>query len=135
MILQRPSASRAVPLSGCIIAVVDDDRSVLESLDLLLQSAGYVVRLFASGKALLESGNFQDIDCLISDIDLPEIDGFELLRLVHLQMPKLPVILITGHHDIQKQSRSIGARYTQLFEKPFNPDELLITVGMAVHNP
>jgi hypothetical protein len=77
------------------IAVVDDDQRILESLGSLLESADYAVRLLPSALALLESGCLAEIDCLISDIDMPVMDGFELLRTVHLARPELPIILIT----------------------------------------
>src|SRR5262249_47994365 len=71
-----------------VVAVVDDDQRILESLENLLESAGHTVRLFASAPALLESGSLAEIDCLISDIDLPRINGFELMRLVHESRPE-----------------------------------------------
>ena len=61
-----------------VIAVVDDDRRILESLEMLLASADYDVRLFSSATALLESGGLREIDCLISDVGMPVMDGFEL---------------------------------------------------------
>src|SRR4051794_36666278 len=82
--------------SGSMIAVVDDDRRILGALEILLESADYAARLFASGAALLESNCLEDIDCLISDIGMPGMDGFELLRLVRHARPGLPIILITG---------------------------------------
>ena len=96
--------------SGSIIAVVDDDQRILESLEILLESADHAVRLFASGAALLESGCLAHIDCVISDIDMPEIDGFELLRAVHAARPGLPIILITGHPEILNRLPPIGAQ-------------------------
>ena len=89
--------------SGFLVAVVDDDERILRSLEYLLESADYAVRLFASGTALLQSGCLPEIDCLISDIDMPGIDGFELLRLVHAARPGLPMILITGYPDTLKR--------------------------------
>ena len=77
--------------------------SILRSLEYLLESADYAVRLFASAAALLESGCLPEIDCLISDIDMPGMDGFELLRLVHAARPGLPTILITGYPDRLKR--------------------------------
>ena len=74
---------------GFIIAVVDDDRRILESLKNLLESADHAVRLFSSATALLESGCVAEVDCLISDIDLPVMDGFELLRVVQAAQPAL----------------------------------------------
>ena len=85
--------------SAFVVAVVDDDQSILRSLEYLLESADYSVRLFTSARALLDSGCLPEIDCLISDIDMPGIDGFELLRRVHAARPALPTILITGYPD------------------------------------
>ena len=118
-----------------ILAVVDDDRRVLESLENLLGSAGHTVRTFPSAAALLESAILADIDCLISDIDLPKIDGFELLRLANAARPDLPVILITGHPEMAKRSALGGSRGYRLFRKPFDGEELLTAVSDAVRQP
>ena len=118
-----------------ITAVVDDDRRVLESLEDLLESAGHGVRLFVSAAALLESGSLADIDCLISDIDLPTIDGFELLRLASAARPQLPIILITGHADMAKRFRAGAPSCYRLFEKPFDGREMLVAVSGALQRP
>ena len=115
-----------------VIAVVDDDRSVLESLEMLLASAEYDVRLFSSATALLESGGLLEIDCLISDIGMPVMDGFELARTVHAARPELPVILITGRPDLRNRSPLDVPGHYRLFKKPFNGPELLTTVGDAL---
>ena len=120
---------------GFIVAVVDDDQRILESLEDLLESGDHTARLFASGTGLLESGCLAEIDCLISDIDLPKIDGLELLRLVHAARPELPAILITGHPELVNRSLSIGAGHYRLFKKPFNGQELLTAVSGALRNP
>lgn len=119
----RPSA---------LVAVVDDDRSVLRSLEYLLESADYDARLFTSAPALLDSGCLAEIDCLISDIDMPDMDGLELLRLVHAARPGLPTILITGHADRLKGGQAPGGIPHRVFRKPFQPDELLAAVTEAV---
>ena len=118
-----------------IIAVVDDDQGVLESLESLLESAGYAVRTFPSAAALLESAILADIDCLISDIDLPKIDGFELLRLANAARPELPAILITGHPELAKRSSLGASRGYRLFRKPLDGEELLTVVSNAVRKP
>lgn len=115
-----------------ITAVVDDDQGVLESLENLLESAGHTVRAFPSAAALLESGSLADIDCLITDIDLPKIDGFELLRLANATRPELPVILITGHAEMAKRAAPIGSGRYRLFKKPFDGQEFLLAVDAAM---
>ena len=111
--------------------MVDDDPSLLESLDSLLASAGFSVRPFASATALLDSGALPEIDCLISDIGLPEMDGLELARVARASRPRLPVILITGQADATNQAAGSLQHY-RLFKKPFNAQELLVAVNEAL---
>jgi FixJ family two-component response regulator len=118
--------------SGFVVAVVDDNESVLQALHYLLESADYAVRLFTSAVELLESGCIAEIDCLISDIDMPDMDGLELLRLVHAARPGLPTILITGHPDRLKRVPAPGGTAHRMFRKPFQADELLAAVSEAV---
>jgi FixJ family two-component response regulator len=118
--------------SGFVVAVVDDDQSILRSLEYLLESADYAVRLFTSGAALLQSGSLPELDFLISDIDMPGMDGFALLRLVHAARPGLPTILITGYPDTLKRLPPLGASNPRFFSKPFEGPELLAAVTDAL---
>jgi len=120
--------------TGFIVAVVDDDPSILGSLELLLESADYTVRLFLSATALLDSGSLSEIDCLISDIDMPGTDGVELLRLTHAARPGLPIILITGYPDRLKRLPPLDGINPSVFVKPFKADELLAALGEALRN-
>jgi FixJ family two-component response regulator len=117
-----------------IVTVVDDDPRLLESLGELLESAGYSVRPFSSGKSFLEDdAALSEADCLIADIGMPVIDGFELEKLVKQARPELPVILITGRHEIADQQRAI-AQGNRFFRKPFDGQALLAAVGQALHS-
>ena len=118
--------------SAFVVAVVDDDRSILQSLEYLLESADYAVRLFVSGEELIYGGGLQEIDCLISDIDMPDMDGFELLRRVHAARPELPIILITGYPETLKRLPPLGGSNPRFFTKPFDGPELLGAVGDAL---
>jgi FixJ family two-component response regulator len=118
--------------SGFVVAVVDDDDSVLYALKNLLESADYAARVFASADALLESNDLAEVDCLISDIDMPGMDGFELVRKVHLRSPDLPVILITGHPEMLQQSQHVDPRAYEVFNKPFEGHKLLKAVSEAL---
>jgi len=114
-----------------VVAVVDDDPRALESLADLLEAAGYDVRRYSSAAALCECGGLRDLDCLISDIGLSGMDGIELRRVAQLERPDLPVILVTGHPELQAQYASMmePGRY---FEKPFDGPLLLAAVERAV---
>jgi FixJ family two-component response regulator len=114
------------------IAVVDDDQRVLGAMEILLESADHVVRVFSCGRALLDSGCVADIDCLISDIAMPGMDGFELARLVHAARPELPIILITGQPDVPKKILPTSAPQYRLFKKPFDGPQLLTAVSDAL---
>lgn len=113
------------------IAVVDDDPRVLESLENLLESAGYEVRVFASARVMLESG-LSDLDCLITDIGMPSMNGFELQSAVKLGRADLPVFLITGRHEIGDQQRAASSDIAGFFRKPFDGPALLAAVARAL---
>ena len=112
-----------------VVAVVDDDPRLLESLEDLLESAGYVARSFSSGGSLLADG-LSGVDLLITDIGMPGMDGFELRDLVKETRPELPVFLITGRHEITDQSRAQGVG--GCFRKPFDARVLLAAIGEAL---
>jgi FixJ family two-component response regulator len=115
-----------------VIAAVDDDPRVLESLENLFESAGYVSRTFPSAKALIEAG-LSDIHCLITDIGMPAMDGFALHHAVKQARPDLPVFLITGRHEIGDQQRAGAEDISGFFHKPFDGPALLAAVGKALN--
>ena len=114
-----------------VVAVVDDDPRLLESLENLLESAGYAVCCHSSARSLLGGGLLQ-IDILITDIGMPNMNGFELRDLVRDARPDLPVFLITGRHEIadQVRARGIGG----FFRKPFDGQALLAAVADALRD-
>ena len=111
------------------IAVVDDDPRVTESLEDLLESAGYVVCCFSSAEAFLAC-DLSDVDVLITDIGLPNVDGLELRNIVMRRRPSLSVFLITGRHEIADQTRARGI--TGFFRKPFDGTALLSAISEAI---
>jgi CheY-like chemotaxis protein len=114
--------------SGFVVAVVDKDENVLRALADLLECANYEVRLFTSGTALVESGCLPQIGCLISDIDAPGMEGFDLLARIHVARPALPTILITNDPESVERLPNLGGLYPGLFTKPCHPEELLAAV-------
>ena len=113
-----------------IVAIVDDDRAVLESLEDLLKSGAYDVRPFPSGTAFLESGALGAVDCLITDVSMPGLNGLELERHVRFERPALPVVLITGQEATWKQAQRVAraVRSRFLFTKPLDSDALLAVI-------
>jgi FixJ family two-component response regulator len=122
------------PARGAIIAVVDDDRRILGSLEVLLLSADHEVRLFDSAEALVASGELSRIDCLISDVAMPVMDGFELMRVAHQARPELPVILVSGRYDVVDRLPTAGAVAYRFLRKPFDGEALLAAVADALRS-
>ena len=111
-----------------VVAVVDDDYRVLESLEDLLESAGYSVRLYDRASQLLDA-SIDEVDCVISDIVMPDDDGFALQQVIRNSRPNLPVILITGRHELADVEHAAKRGGRRLFEKPFDKSELLAAVA------
>jgi FixJ family two-component response regulator len=112
-----------------VVAVVDDDPRMLESLEDLLESAGYMTCSFSSARSLLVNG-LSGLDVLITDIGMLGMDGFQLRDLAKEARPDLPVFLITGRHEIADQDRVQGI--SRFFRKPFDGQALLEAIGDAL---
>jgi FixJ family two-component response regulator len=114
--------------SKFVVAIVDDDPRLLESLEELLESAGYATCSFPSAGKLLEH-DLSAVDLLITDVGMPGMGGFELRDIVKKARPRLPVFLITGRHEIADQVRARGI--SELFRKPFDAQILLAAIEKA----
>ena len=117
--------------TSATVHVVDDDAAVRDSLRVLLETAGFIVRTHASAAALLAVGP-EPGGCVLSDVRMPEIDGLELQRRLHASGISLPVILMTGHGDIPIAVRAMKAGAVDFLEKPFDEDQLLDAVRRAL---
>ncbi|MCS0495301.1 response regulator [Ancylobacter sp. MQZ15Z-1] len=115
-----------------VVAIVDDDPRPLESLEELLESAGYATRSFLSAESLLLDG-LSGVDLLITDIGMPGMNGFALRDLVAKISPGLPVFLITARHELADRERAIDGG--SFFRKPFDAKALLAAVGDALRDP
>ena len=111
-----------------VVAVIDDDNRLLESLEDLLESAGYTVRLFATAEQFLDTAAL-DVDCVISDVGMQGVDGFALQQTIRNLQPTLPVILITGRHAFAAAEYEAARGGRPLFEKPFDRQELLAAIA------
>lgn len=132
----RPRIKNVVVTKSAIasfIAVVDDDFRILESLESLLESAGYEVAVFNSGEAFLGSEAVATANCLVTDIRMPNVDGLELQRRLKRQRPELPIIFMTAHHDDGEIERHVvedGA--VGFLRKSFSGAEFLRAIRHAL---
>ncbi len=113
------------------IFIVDDDAGSRDSLRALLQSAGFQVRTYPSALAFLDD-NITIGGCLIADVLMPEMTGWELQTEVVRRAIALPVIFITGHGDVPLAVRAMKAGAVDFIEKPFTDNALLTSVDMAL---
>jgi len=123
---------------GCmaaVVAVVDDDTSVRESLESLLRSAGLTVRVFASAEEFIQSPSPQMVDCLLLDVRMPGMSGIELHRHLLAQGSKVPVLFMTAHaSDEQSRAHALSQGALAYLLKPFDETELLDAVQMALRS-
>lgn len=115
-----------------VVAAVDDDFRVRESLESLLESAGYAPVLFSSAEEFLASGELAAATCVITDVRMPGMDGIELHRRIKLERPTLPVILISARHDPEIRQTAIDEGAVDVLYKPFDAADLLKVIEAAL---
>ena len=117
------------------IYVVDDDLSVREAVGRLIRSAGLDVKTFATAQEILANLAKEMPSCLVLDLQLPDLDGFELQdELARKDMP-VPIIFLTGHGDIPMSVRAIKAGAVDFLTKPFNDEYLLEAIRDVIGRP
>jgi FixJ family two-component response regulator len=116
-----------------LVAVVDDDISVRESLESLIRSTGLEARVFASAEEFLNPPRPREPDCLVLDVRLPGMSGVELHRHLVARNYKVPVVFITAHASDDRARSEAASDWTVAYlTKPFSEDELLDAVNAAL---
>ena len=114
-----------------VIAVVDDEESVRKALSRLLRSAGMTVKTFSGGAEFLQSLADCKPDCVVLDINMPVVTGFDVLgRLAETKAP-FPVVVITGHDTTETCDRALGAGAVAYLRKPLNDQALLNAIAVS----
>jgi FixJ family two-component response regulator len=114
-----------------IVFVVDDDISVRESLEMLIQFAGWQPETFASAEEFLAHPRVLTPNCLVLDVTLPELDGLDLQTLVADRI-EMPIIFITGYGDVPMTVRAMKAGAVEFLTKPFAEEALLGAIRHAI---
>lgn len=115
-----------------VVVSVDDDFRVRESIERLVDSAGYAPLVFSSAEDFLDSGTLAGATCLITDVRMPGMDGIELQRRVRLERPKLPVIFISAHSDDEIRQQALDGGAVAFMYKPFDGADLLSAIDRAL---
>ena len=92
-----------------VIAIVDDDESFRRATVSFIRSLGYATAAFASAEAFLHSDCGYDVDCLITDVQMPGMSGIQLQSHLLEQGRKLPIIFVTAFSEIKARGRAIAA--------------------------
>src|SRR3954453_24131885 len=116
------------------VYVIDDDAAMRDSLDFLLGSTGFSVRLFDSATIFLNELPELAFGCVVTDVRMPGIDGIELLRRLNCGtgVPKLPVIVMTGHGDVPLAVEAMKLGAVDFLEKPFEAERLIGMIDVAL---
>lgn len=109
----------------CRIAIVDDDVQVRVALASLLRSYGYQARAYESGPALLASPALDDYDCVVSDLQMPGMNGIELLEQLRRQGSALPLIMMTAFPEEALRRRALQGGALCFLSKPFEANDLI----------
>jgi FixJ family two-component response regulator len=115
-----------------IVFVVDDDISVRESLQLLIQCEGWHPETFASAQEFLDRPRSLVPSCLVLDVSLPGLNGLDLQKRVAVERPDMPIIFITGYGDVPTTVQAMKAGAVEFLTKPFSDDALLNAIRQAV---
>ena len=126
---QNPSSvSHAAP----IVFVVDDDAAVRESLESLICGAAWHAETFSSAEEFLSRPRVLSPSCLVLDVALPDLNGLDLQKRIADDRTDMPIIFITGYHDVAMTVRAMKAGAVEFLTKPFRSDQLLSAIQYAI---
>ena len=117
-----------------LISIVDDDQSVREAVEALIESLGYRVRAFQSAIDFLASADVADTCCMIADVHMPHMSGVELHRRLGQLGRAIPTILITAYTNEGARDRALADGVVCYLTKPFDNDALIRCVQSALQD-
>ncbi len=108
-----------------LVYIVDDDDAVRRSASFMLKYAGFRTQQFVSGLEFLNECKHAERGCVLLDIKMPEMDGLEVQREMNKSGIDMPVIVLTGHGDVELAVRAMRAGAVSFIEKPYKKEELV----------
>lgn len=115
-----------------LISVVDDDESIRRTTAFLIESFGYRAGAFESAESFLMSAQLQDTSCLILDVRMPGMNGFELQKELAAAGYRIPIVFITSYDDKESRGRAMQSGAVAFLSKPFRDEQLLQIVRSAL---
>jgi FixJ family two-component response regulator len=108
-----------------VISIVDDDESVRIAMSSLVRSLGYIAHTFASAEDFLRSPRLNETSCLITDVQMPGMNGIELQTQLRAKGLRMPIVFITAYPDERTRARSLDAGAVCYLTKPFDEETLI----------
>jgi len=115
-----------------VVSIVDDDQDVRQSLETLLKGKKYLTQSYESAEEFLKSFDPTTAGCLLLDVRMPEMDGMELFAVMRKRKWIIPVIIMTGHADVQMAIEALSAGASAFIEKPFRRADLIQSIERAI---
>jgi two-component system response regulator FixJ len=115
------------------VYVIDDDEAMRDSLNFLLDSANFKVTLFETALAFLDALPSLEFGCVVSDVRMPGLDGIELLKRMKAGHSAFPIVIMTGHGDVQLAVEAMKLGAVDFLEKPFEDERLVGMIETAIH--
>lgn len=120
------------PKRDATVFVVDDDRSVRESLRAVMSSVGLSVAVYESAQSFLDDYDPSRPGCLVLDVRMPRMSGLDLMDKLKDERIRIPMIFITGHGDVPTAVKAMKAGAIDFLEKPFSHQDLLDRIHLAL---
>jgi two-component system, LuxR family, response regulator FixJ len=114
------------------VYVIDDDEAMRDSLNFLLDSSGFSVRLFETAQGFLDALPGLAFGCVVSDVRMPGLDGIELLKRMKATQSLFPIVIMTGHGDVPLAVEAMKLGAVDFLEKPFEDDRLTTMIEAAI---
>ena len=115
-----------------VVFVLDDDASVRESVEFLVESAGWQSEAFSSAEEFMSRARPAKPSCLVLDVDLPDVSGLDVQKRLAAERVHMPVIFVTGHGDVAVSVKAIKAGAIEFLTKPVDEDLLLEAIRHAL---
>ncbi|WP_455465676.1 response regulator transcription factor CtrA [Bartonella sp. B39] len=114
------------------VLLIEDDKTMTQSIELMLKSANFNVYITDLGEEGIDLGKLYDYDIILLDLNLPDMSGYDVLRTLRLAKIKTPVLILSGMNAIEDKVRGFGFGADDYMTKPFHKDELIARIHAVV---
>jgi DNA-binding NtrC family response regulator len=114
------------------VLIIEDDQSVADALKIIMEDNGYEMVIAINAHQGVEQAGLRRFDLIITDVQLPDMSGLDVLAILRKKVPEIPVIIITAHNTYEVCKQAIARGAFQVLSKPFLPSEILESVCRAI---